>query len=55
MTNVYWMHMPRNASRPQPEDVNASNSNTSPETYSPNESSSASTSQPPSKLFKTIL
>lgn len=44
MTNVYWVHMPRNISRPSPEDGNASSNVTSPEAYITNESLSASAS-----------
>lgn len=42
MTNVYWMHMPRNLGRPPPEDENAIGN--SPESYLNNESLSASAS-----------
>lgn len=44
MTNVYWVHMPRNISRPPLDDGNASSSITTPETYLANESLSASAS-----------
>lgn len=45
MTNVYWVHMPRNISLPPPNNENASSSNTtSPEEFSTNESLSASAS-----------
>ena len=38
MTNVYWVHMPRNISLPTPDDENASSNTTSPEEFSNNES-----------------
>lgn len=44
MTNVYWVHMPRNVTRPPPEDVIASCSITNSETYLTNESLSTSAS-----------
>ncbi|XP_025198718.1 zinc finger SWIM domain-containing protein 8-like [Melanaphis sacchari] len=44
MTNVYWVHMPRNISLPPPDDENASSNITSPEEFSTNESISASAS-----------
>lgn len=40
MTNVYWVHMPRNISRPPPEDGNASSRIPTPEVYISNESTS---------------
>jgi len=42
MTNVYWVHMPRNVPLPPPEDGNASSSITSPEVYLTNEPDLAS-------------
>lgn len=44
MTNVYWVHMPRNLSRPPPEDGNADNIIADPVAYIPEESLSASAS-----------
>lgn len=43
MTNVYWVHMPRNMPLPPPEDGNASSSITTPdEVYLTNEPDLAS-------------
>lgn len=44
MTNVYWVHMPRNILRNPPEDGSASSSVTTPEAYLNNEPLSASAS-----------
>lgn len=52
MTNVYWVHMPRNISRPALDDGNASSSNSSPEAYLTNESLSASASCTSKKIMQ---
>lgn len=54
MTNVYWVHMPRNISLPPPDDENTSNNTTSPEEFSTNESLSALASCT-SKFFHFIF
>lgn len=55
MTNVYWVHMPRNISRPPLDDGNASSSNSSPEAYLTNESLSVSASCTSKKFMQYIL
>lgn len=57
VTNVYWVHMPRNVSRLQPEEGNPSNSLASPEDYPTNEPSNASSCLPSKSfhIFSDIL
>lgn len=55
MTNVYWVHMPRNLARPPAEDMISSRSISNPEAYLTSESLSTSASCSSKYLLYFIL